>query len=120
MGPGCARPSGSVKILPFVLIRRPTGAGTVRRASPILCFNASRMFKIAVFITFYAFRTLNLNRIWLHVFEFNERALRAYEKVGFVREGVLRQDVFREGRYWNTVVMGILRDEWLPAVRASD
>ncbi len=60
----------------------------------------------------YAFDTLNLNRVWLHVYEFNERGIRAYEKVGFRREGLLRQDCYREGRYWNTIVMGILREEW--------
>jgi RimJ/RimL family protein N-acetyltransferase len=60
----------------------------------------------------YAFDTLNLNRVWLHVYEYNQRGLRAYEKVGFKREGVLRQDTYREGRYWDTIVMAILRDEW--------
>jgi diamine N-acetyltransferase len=60
----------------------------------------------------YAFETLNLNRVWLHVFEYNERAVRVYEKTGFRREGVLRQDMYREGRYWNTYVMAILREEW--------
>lgn len=62
----------------------------------------------------YAFATLNLHRVWLHVFEDNARGQRAYEKVGFQREGVLRQDFYREGRYWNTIVMGILREEWQP------
>jgi UDP-4-amino-4,6-dideoxy-N-acetyl-beta-L-altrosamine N-acetyltransferase len=62
----------------------------------------------------YAFETLNLNRVWLHVFEDNAGAIRCYEKVGFQREGLLRQDYFRAGRYWNTVVMGILREEWQP------
>jgi [ribosomal protein S5]-alanine N-acetyltransferase len=60
----------------------------------------------------YAFETLNLNRVWLHVFENNPRGLRAYEKAGFRKEGVLRQDNFREGRYWDTIVMGVLRCEW--------
>jgi RimJ/RimL family protein N-acetyltransferase len=60
----------------------------------------------------YAFETLNLNRVWLHVYEDNQRGIRAYEKVGFRQEGVLRQDTFRDGRYWNTIVMAVLRDEW--------
>jgi UDP-4-amino-4,6-dideoxy-N-acetyl-beta-L-altrosamine N-acetyltransferase len=60
----------------------------------------------------YAFETLNLNRIWLHVYEYNERGLGSYEKPGFKKEGVLRQENFREGRYWDTLVMGILREEW--------
>jgi len=63
-------------------------------------------------ITEYAFATLNLNRVVLRVHEDNERGIRAYEKVGFRREGVLRQDIYREGRYWDTLVMGILREEW--------
>ena len=59
----------------------------------------------------YAFDTLNLNRVWLHVYEDNTRAIRAYQKVGFRKEGLLRQDSYRRGRYWNTVVMGLLRKE---------
>jgi RimJ/RimL family protein N-acetyltransferase len=60
----------------------------------------------------YAFETLNLNRVWLHVYEYNLRGLRSYERVGFRREGLLRQETFRAGRYWDTIVMGLLREEW--------
>jgi RimJ/RimL family protein N-acetyltransferase len=60
----------------------------------------------------HAFETWNLNRVWLHVYEFNERALRIYQKVGFRIEGRLRQETFRAGRYWDTLVMGLLREEW--------
>jgi [ribosomal protein S5]-alanine N-acetyltransferase len=60
----------------------------------------------------HAFETLNLNRVWLQVYEDNPRGIRAYEKAGFRKEGVLRQDMFRAGRYWDTIVMAILREEW--------
>ena len=60
----------------------------------------------------HAFETLNLNRVQLHVREFNERGIRAYERVGYRREGLLRQDTFVDGRYVNTLVMAILREEW--------
>jgi RimJ/RimL family protein N-acetyltransferase len=60
----------------------------------------------------HAFDTMNLNRVWLHVYEYNPRAARVYQKVGFRQEGRLRQDTFRDGRYWDTVVMGVLREEW--------
>jgi RimJ/RimL family protein N-acetyltransferase len=60
----------------------------------------------------HAFETLNLNRVWLHVYEYNQRARRSYEKLGFRQEGVLRQDCYCEGRYWDTIVMAILREEW--------
>jgi ribosomal-protein-alanine N-acetyltransferase len=60
----------------------------------------------------YAFDVLNLNRIWLHVGEDNERAVRVYEKLGFRTEGRLRQDTFRAGRYGDSLVMAVLREEW--------
>jgi len=60
----------------------------------------------------HAFETLNLNRVWLKVYEYNRRSIRVYEKVGFRREGVLRQDHFHEGHYWDSVIMALLRDEW--------
>lgn len=60
----------------------------------------------------HGFETLNLNRIYLHVYETNPRAIRAYEKCGFVYEGKLRQSIYRNGRYIDTLVMSMLRSEW--------
>jgi len=60
----------------------------------------------------YGFETLNLHRIYLLVYEYNHRAIRAYEKAGFKREGIFRQNHFYQGRYYDTIVMGILREEW--------
>jgi RimJ/RimL family protein N-acetyltransferase len=60
----------------------------------------------------HAFETMNLNRVWLQVFEDNPAGIRIYEKVGFRREGILRQDAFHGGRYWDTYLMAILREEW--------
>ncbi len=59
-----------------------------------------------------AFDDLNLNRVVLHVFADNGRAIRTYEKLRFVREGVLRQGAFIAGRYVDVVVMALLRDEY--------
>ena len=61
----------------------------------------------------YAFTELNLRRVSLNVFEFNERAIRSYEKVGFRLEGRERQVMQREGRRWDLIDMGILREEWM-------
>lgn len=60
----------------------------------------------------FAFGEMNLNRVWLHVFEFNERAIACYQKCGFREEGRLRQHSYNQGRYWDTVVMGVLREEF--------
>jgi RimJ/RimL family protein N-acetyltransferase len=63
----------------------------------------------------YAFDTLNMNRVWLHVYEYNPRGQRVYEKVGFRVEGRLRQETYRDGRYWDVIAMGLLREEWQAA-----
>jgi RimJ/RimL family protein N-acetyltransferase len=63
-------------------------------------------------ITGHAFRTMNLNRVWLDVHAENAGARRAYEKAGYRLEGVQRQAVFREGHYSDLLLMAILREEW--------
>jgi RimJ/RimL family protein N-acetyltransferase len=60
----------------------------------------------------HAFGTLGLHRIALFVFEFNERAIRAYRRVGFVAEGRSRESVWRDGRWWDELAMSILDSDW--------
>ncbi len=59
----------------------------------------------------YGFEVLNLHRIELTVFDWNTRAIRCYEKVGFQHEGVLRDGMFKAGRWNQLVYMGLLRGE---------
>jgi len=61
----------------------------------------------------FAFTEINLRRVTLTVFEYNPRAVRSYEKAGFRHEGHLRNYLNREGRRWNELYMGILREEWI-------
>jgi len=68
----------------------------------------------------YAFEELNLNRVELTTDEENARAIRCYEKVGFVREGLLRQHRLVDGVFGNTLIMGIVRDDWMPLDRDSE
>jgi len=60
----------------------------------------------------FGFGELRLERIWLDVYAYNERARRVYERVGFVHEGTLRHGVYREGAFHDVERMSILRDEW--------
>lgn len=61
----------------------------------------------------YAFRELNLRRVSLGVFAYNERAIRSYEKAGFEVEGRVRKGIAREGQHWDMIVMGALKENWL-------
>jgi RimJ/RimL family protein N-acetyltransferase len=60
----------------------------------------------------YAFRLRNVHKVWLTVNSDNERAIRSYERCGFVEEGRLRKQVWNNGRYIDLVYMGVLREEW--------
>jgi diamine N-acetyltransferase len=59
----------------------------------------------------HGFLNLNLNRIYLTVLETNQRALALYEKIGFKKEGTMRQAIFKNGSFQNLVQMSILRQE---------
>jgi RimJ/RimL family protein N-acetyltransferase len=60
----------------------------------------------------YGFLELGLHRVSLNVFSYNERAIRSYQKVGFVVEGISKNAILREGKRWDMIWMGILLDEW--------
>ncbi len=63
-------------------------------------------------LTGFMFKEMVLNRVELVVLAFNRRAIKAYEKTGFVLEGVSRDRVFRDGKYCHQYHMSILRDEF--------
>lgn len=60
----------------------------------------------------FAFTEVNLRRVTLSVFEYNPRAVRSYEKAGFCHEGRTRKVLNKEGKRWDVLYMGILREEW--------
>jgi len=60
----------------------------------------------------HAFVDLGLERVYLEVLADNEQAIRLYERVGFKTEGRLRNHVFKEGKFRDVLVMGILRAEF--------
>jgi RimJ/RimL family protein N-acetyltransferase len=64
----------------------------------------------------FAFEELGLNRVFLDVLATNQRAVRSYEKVGFVHECTRRQAVWRDGVYNDAYRMGILQDEWVTSI----
>lgn len=60
----------------------------------------------------FGFDELNLHRIQLNVFAFNDRAIRLYRSVGFQEEGRQRDALFRGGRYHDCITMALLEDEF--------
>ncbi|HLV36982.1 MAG TPA: GNAT family protein [Spirillospora sp.] len=60
----------------------------------------------------FAFRELNLHRVFLTVFSYNRRAIHLYEKLGFRHEGTHREHIQRSGRRYDMLLYGILNREW--------
>lgn len=68
--------------------------------------------EITEMINFYGFDRLNFNRIHLGVTEENKGGVRAYEKAGYTYEGTLKQEMYRNSRYYDAIRMAILRDDY--------
>jgi RimJ/RimL family protein N-acetyltransferase len=60
----------------------------------------------------HVFRELKAHRLWLDVFETNTRAQHVYESLGFRREGILREAIFRDGEFHTQLLMSILDREY--------
>ena len=60
----------------------------------------------------YCFEKLHCHRLWLDVFEFNQRAIHIYKKLGFYKEGILRECIKTNQGYKSLVVMSLLKKEY--------
>ena len=61
----------------------------------------------------FVFNELNLYRVCLTVFSYNKAAIALYEALGFVREGVYREHLERDGQRYDMFLYGLLRPEWM-------
>lgn len=61
----------------------------------------------------FAFNNLNLYCVYLKVYSFNERGIRCYENCGFTKEAILKDRLYRNGQYYDQVVMSIFNSQKL-------
>jgi|LSQX01.1.fsa_nt_gb RimJ/RimL family protein N-acetyltransferase len=64
---------------------------------------------LRTFVRFY-FEQLNFHKFCLRVSSYNIGAIKAYRKIGFVEEGILKDQVFRDGRYHDTICLGLINE----------
>ena len=60
----------------------------------------------------YMFNERNMHRIQANVLETNTQSLKMHKKCGYKVDGMLREAVFKAGRYQNQYVLSLLRDEF--------
>ena len=115
--------------------RRPTGSSAPARSASSTAENGSALYHITIgesdawgqgygteatqLMLDHAFGTLGLHRIALFVFEFNERAMRAYQRCGFVVEGRARESIWRDGRWWDELAMSVLQSRLAAHARVT-
>lgn len=64
-------------------------------------------------LLYYGFNQLGLNKIWTEIYEFDIKKKKLYDKLGLNVDGVLRENCFYDGKWWNSYILSILRDEFL-------
>lgn len=57
----------------------------------------------------FIFDDMNIRKIKLGTFSFNERAIKCYKKCGFIVEGVLKDEIFKEGKYYDEILMAAFK-----------
>lgn len=57
----------------------------------------------------YGFEELGLHRLWVEIFQISEENIKLFEQMHFVKEGVLRDKVWREGKWWNSIIYSKLK-----------
>ena len=60
----------------------------------------------------YGFKELALNKIWTEIYEFDEKKLSLYDKLGFERDGFLREQYYHDGKWWGSYMLSLLEREW--------
>lgn len=60
----------------------------------------------------FVFQQMNINKISLCVYSFNVSAINCYKKLGFQVEGVLRQEIYKDGKYFDKILMGLFKQEY--------
>ena len=60
----------------------------------------------------YGFKNLNLNKIWMELYEFDSQKIDFFmRKFKFVQDGILRDNCFEDGRYWNSLIISLLKKD---------
>jgi RimJ/RimL family protein N-acetyltransferase len=67
----------------------------------------------------FAFEEMNLFKLRINIFDYNDRARHVLENIGFVQEGKLERDFYREGTYHDIVILSVFRDRFSPATEAN-
>lgn len=67
--------------------------------------------EVARIMVKHGLETMGLHKIMLRVFAFNKKAVKCYENAGFQQEGYLKDEVYIDGKFYDIILMGVIRGE---------
>lgn len=73
--------------------------------------------KVTKMVLNYAFEVLNYHKVYLRVLDYNTRAIKCYEKCGFIKEGIDREGALINGDYCSDIYMGIIKADYIASVK---
>lgn len=60
----------------------------------------------------YGFNQIGLNKIWTEIYEFDTKKKELYDKIGLKTDGILRENYFYDGKWWNSIILSILKSDF--------
>lgn len=58
----------------------------------------------------YGFKNLNLHKIWMELYEYDNKKIDFFKKeFKFKQDGILRDNCFEEGKYWNSIIISLIK-----------
>lgn len=61
----------------------------------------------------YGFKELCLNKVWTEIYEFDDKKKALYDKFDFKQDGLLRQNYFHDGKFWDSRILSVLAESYL-------
>lgn len=68
----------------------------------------------------YGFKNLNLNKVWMELYEFDQMKLNFFHNLGFIKDGKLRANCFEDGKYWDSFIVSLLAADYNVAQLQSE
>jgi [ribosomal protein S5]-alanine N-acetyltransferase len=104
---------GNIKLGPINWIHRRADIGILIGEKD--CWGQGYATEAIQLLVNYSFQTLNLHKLTAGCYDVNQGSARAFQKVGFAVEGVLKQHVYCNGEYIDQVSLGLVRSEEMHA-----
>lgn len=73
--------------------------------------------KVTKMVLNYAFQVLAYHKVFLRVLNYNKRAIKCYEKCGFIKEGIDREGALIKGVYCSDIYMGIIKSDYISSIK---